>query len=91
MGDNTLYHGMSSFDVPQRGRATSRSSGFPERAHRQATGPARSHYPRDIDDGSGIFRARRWLTEYRLEDIDIIGRSHYEVFPEIPSRWKEIH
>jgi len=33
----------------------------------------------------------RWLTEYRLEDIDIIGRSHYEVFPEIPSRWQEIH
>lgn len=35
--------------------------------------------------------SRGWLTEYRLSDIDIIGRSHYEVFPEIPARWKEIH
>ncbi len=34
---------------------------------------------------------RRWLTSYRLDDIDLIGRSHYEVFPEIDERWKEIH
>lgn len=33
----------------------------------------------------------RWKTEYRLLDQEIIGRSHYEVFPEIPERWKEIH
>jgi PAS domain S-box-containing protein len=33
----------------------------------------------------------RWLTDYRLGDQDLIGRSHYQVFPEIPERWKEIH
>jgi PAS domain S-box-containing protein len=35
--------------------------------------------------------SRRWLTDYNLEDRDIIGLSHYEVFPETPGRWQEAH
>ena len=35
--------------------------------------------------------SRRWLEAYRLTGQSIIGRSHYEVFPELPQRWKEIH
>lgn len=35
--------------------------------------------------------SRRWLTDYNLRDQNILGKSHYEVFPEIPQRWKEIH
>ncbi|MFA4911105.1 MAG: PAS domain S-box protein [Desulfobacteria bacterium] len=38
-----------------------------------------------------IITSRRFLTDYNLKMRDIIGRSHYEVFPEIPERWKEVH
>ncbi|MBT9591412.1 MAG: PAS domain S-box protein [Thiobacillus sp.] len=35
--------------------------------------------------------SRRWLTDYQLERGDILGHSHYELFPDIPARWKAIH
>ncbi|HTN70948.1 MAG TPA: sigma 54-interacting transcriptional regulator [Methylomirabilota bacterium] len=38
-----------------------------------------------------VLTSRRWLQDYGLGEQNIIGRSHYEVFPEIPERWKEIH
>jgi PAS domain S-box-containing protein len=33
----------------------------------------------------------RWLVDYGLAGRDLRGLSHYEVFPEIPERWREIH
>jgi len=38
-----------------------------------------------------IYASGRWLRDYRIALEDIVGRSHYEVFPEIPERWREIH
>ena len=33
----------------------------------------------------------RFLTDYDLEGQDLTGQSHYEVFPNLPERWKEVH
>ncbi len=35
--------------------------------------------------------SRRWKDDYALGAREIIGHSHYEMFPEMPERWKEIH
>lgn len=35
--------------------------------------------------------SKRWMTDYSLGDQSIIGRSHYDVFPDIPERWKALH
>jgi PAS domain S-box-containing protein len=35
--------------------------------------------------------SRRYLQDYNLHDQNLLGRSHYEVFPEISEPWKEIH
>ncbi len=34
--------------------------------------------------------SRRWLEDYGLQ-APVLGRSHYDVFPEIGSRWREVH
>ena len=33
----------------------------------------------------------RWMNDYRLGEQSITGRSHYDVFPEVPPYWIEIH
>ena len=33
----------------------------------------------------------RWCADYSLDSSAVLGHSNYEVFPEIPERWKEIH
>ena len=32
-----------------------------------------------------------WLRDYGLGERDVLGKSHYEIFPEIPERWRAIH
>ena len=34
--------------------------------------------------------SRRWMEDYQLSG-SITGRSHYDVFPEIPEKWREVH
>jgi len=35
--------------------------------------------------------SRRWMADYHLGDRDIIGCSHYEIFPEITEKIKAVH
>jgi PAS domain S-box-containing protein len=38
-----------------------------------------------------ITHSRKWLSDYGLAGQDVVGRSHYEVFPDQPERWREVH
>ena len=35
--------------------------------------------------------SEKWYTDYKLSGTAIIGRSHYDIFPEIGADWKQIH
>lgn len=35
--------------------------------------------------------SRRWLTDYNLSKQNIIGKTHYEVFPNLPEHWIDVH
>jgi diguanylate cyclase (GGDEF)-like protein/PAS domain S-box-containing protein len=33
----------------------------------------------------------RWLQDYNLPERSLVGRSHYDVFPDVPEHWKAKH
>jgi len=33
----------------------------------------------------------RWFSDHGIDDRHIIGRSHYDVFPDLPERWHAVH
>lgn len=35
--------------------------------------------------------SQRWRDDYALGERDILGHSHYEIFPEIPETWRAVH
>ncbi len=35
--------------------------------------------------------SKKWISDYKIGDREIIGRTHYEIFPEIGEDWKKIH
>ena len=38
-----------------------------------------------------LYVSQRFFKDYRIKETNIIGKNHYEVFPEIPEKWKIIH
>jgi PAS domain S-box-containing protein len=45
-----------------------------------------------FDTGMRYLQASdHWITDYHLAGREIIGRSHYDIFPDMPERWRAIH
>jgi PAS domain S-box-containing protein len=38
-----------------------------------------------------LHASRRWRNDYGLGDRELLGKTHYEIFPEIPKHWRDIH
>ncbi|MDT8301350.1 MAG: PAS domain S-box protein [Sedimentisphaerales bacterium] len=38
-----------------------------------------------------IFVSERYLKEYKVKEKDVIGKHHYEIFPDLPQKWRDVH
>lgn len=38
-----------------------------------------------------IAASQRWIEDYNLYGQELLGRSHYDIFPEIPDKLKKVH
>jgi len=38
-----------------------------------------------------IFVSQSYLKQYNVKEENIIGRHHYEVFPDLPQKWRDVH
>jgi PAS domain S-box-containing protein len=38
-----------------------------------------------------IYVSKRYLQDYKVREQDVIGKHHYEVFPDLPQKWRDVH
>ena len=38
-----------------------------------------------------LYASRRWLEDRKLDGVDVIGKSHYDLSPNLTDEWKAIH
>ncbi len=38
-----------------------------------------------------VYVSGQYLRDYKVQEKNVIGRSHYELFPDLPEKWKEAH
>lgn len=38
-----------------------------------------------------IYVSQRYMDDYQLKDQNIIGKHHYDVFPDLPKKWRDVH
>ena len=38
-----------------------------------------------------IVASKKWKQDYHIEEVDIINKSHYDIFPDVKQEWKAIH
>ena len=38
-----------------------------------------------------IYVSQRYLDQYKVKEQDVIGKDHYDVFPDLPQKWRDVH
>lgn len=38
-----------------------------------------------------LYVSKKYLETFRVKEDDIIGKHHYEVFPDLPQKWRDVH
>lgn len=38
-----------------------------------------------------MYISKRYLKDYGVQEQDIIGKHHYDVFPDLPEKWRKVH
>ncbi len=38
-----------------------------------------------------IFVSQRYLQDYQVKEKEILGKHHYDVFPDLPQEWQDVH
>ncbi|WP_422484594.1 PAS domain S-box protein [Gudongella sp. DL1XJH-153] len=38
-----------------------------------------------------IYVSEKYLKSYNVREEDIIGKHHYEIFPDLPQKWRDVH
>ncbi|MCB9959653.1 MAG: PAS domain S-box protein [Rhodospirillaceae bacterium] len=38
-----------------------------------------------------LMHSRRWVTDHGITEPSLLGRRHYDVFPDLPQRWRDCH
>ena len=89
-GSGGLYLGGVALDITERrmAEAAVRHSEQLVRLFVRHTPAAVAMFDRDVNY---MLASARWMTDYRLDGQDIIGRSHYDIFPDLRDDWKAIH
>ncbi|SHE34237.1 PAS domain S-box-containing protein [Mariniphaga anaerophila] len=42
-------------------------------------------------DMNYVYVSKQYYKQYNLKEEDIIGKHHYEVFPDLPQKWRDVH
>jgi len=38
-----------------------------------------------------VYVSKQYLLDYKISEDNVIGRHHYEVFPDLPQKWRDVH
>ena len=38
-----------------------------------------------------LYVSQRYMDEYNIKEENIIGKHHYDVFPDLPQKWRDVH